>query len=380
MVTNRGIGAALFVLLLLLLGGEALADPGHASEVSCSTHSPPKPVADAWEALNRSPNELETQLGLVDALIDQGCYKEAVPILETGLAQRPRSSELQSRMRAVRSMLSEEHFFEGLGTAQETAKLQHALLRCTKAFDLSACDEALRSKPDDAQLIVAKGDALAHEGKPAEAIAVYQRAEGLLPGDEAVKSKLAAAETQRATLISQCQGGADAAAADACQAALLPGSPDELTLLRRRGILLQSMDQPEQALDAFIAANVLAHDDKSVALAIVALTDSTGRKDAVALAARGTSLLTLGRAEEAVQTLHQAATLAPALPGIKAEVAQAEQAARIAAKHQARTASAKPNNNANTNNPLPITTGPRPVTVGPTPTTYSNDATAARTN
>ena len=378
MVTNRGLGAALFVLLLLLLGSEALADPGHASEVSCTTHSPPKPVADAWEALNRSPNELEAQLGLVDALIDQGCYKEAVPVLEAGLAQRPRSSELQSRMRAVRSMLSEEHFFEGLGTAQETAKLQHALLRCTKAFDLSACDEALRSKPDDAQLVVAKGDALTHEGKPAQAIAVYQRAEELLPGDEAVKSKRAAAETQRATLISQCQGGADAAAAAACQAALLPGSPDEPALLRRKGILLQSIDQPGQALDAFIAANALEHDDKSVALAIVALTDSTGRKDAVALAARGTSLLTLGRAEEAVQTLHQAATLAPALPGLKAEVAQAEQAARTATKHQARTASAKPNTPAP--QPPPITTGPRPVTVGPTPTTYSNDATAARTN
>jgi tetratricopeptide (TPR) repeat protein len=398
MVTNKGgmaaaARAALFVLLLLLLGSKARADPGHASVVSCSTHSPPKPVADAWEALNRSPNELEAQLGLVDALIDQGCYKEAVPILEAGLAQRPRSSELQSRMRAVRSMLSEEHFFEGLGTAQETAKLQHALLRCTKAFDLSACDEALRSKPDDAPLIVAKGDALVHDAKPAQAIAVYQRAEGLLPGDEGVKSKLSAAETQRETLVSQCQGGADAAAADACQAAVLPGSPDELTLLRRRGILLQSMDQPGQALDAFIAANVLEHDDKSVALAIVALTDSTGRKDAVALAARGTSLLTLGRAAEAVQTLHQAATLAPALPGIKTAVAQAEQAARTAAKHQAHTASAKPNTPTPTaaphpaaTAPMPATTGPmpvvglRPVTVGPTPTTYSNDATAARTN
>ena len=388
MVTNRGLGAALFVLLLLLLGSEALADTGHASEVSCTTHSPPKPVADAWEALNRSPNELEAQLGLVDALIDQGCYKEAVPVLEAGLAQRPRSSELQSRMRAVRSMLSEEHFFEGLGTAQETAKLQHALLRCTKAFDLSACDEALRSKPDDAQVIVAKGDALTHEGKPAEAIAVYQRAEELLPGDEPVKSKLAAAETQRATLISQCQGGADAAAAAACQAALLPGSPDEPALLRRKGILLQSIDQPGQALDAFIAANALEHDDKSVALAIVALTDSTGRKDAVALAARGTSLLTLGRAEEAVQTLHQAATLAPALPGIKSEVAQAEQAARTAAKHQARTASAKPNTPAaapapTATIPTPATvafTGRGPGTVGPTPTTYSNDAAPARTN
>lgn len=332
------------------------------------THS--QTVADAREALKRSPNELEAQLGVVDALIDQGCYKEAVPVLEAGLAQRPRSSELQSRMRAVRSMLSEEHFFEGLGSAQEAAKLQHALLRCTKAFDPSACDEALRSKPDDAQLMVAKGDALVHGGRPAEAITIYQRAAGLLPGDEGVKAKLAAAETQRETLISQCQGGADAAAASACQAALLHGSPDEFALLRRRGILLQSIDQPGQALDAFIAANVLEQNDKSVALAIVALTDSTGRKDAVALAARGMSLLTLDRPAEAVQTLHQAETLAPALPGIQAQIAQAEQAAHAAAKRPARTASAKPN---------PTVSGASPAPT-PNPTTYSNDATAARTN
>ena len=359
------------MLFLVLLGTEARADAGHASTVTCSTtHS--QAVTHAWEVLKQSPNELEAQLGVVDALIDQGCYKEAVPVLEAGLAQRPRSSELQSRMRAVRSMLSEEHFFEGLDTAQEAAKLQHALLRCTKAFDLGACDEALRSKPDDPQLLVAKGDVLAHEGKPAEAITVYQRAGALLPGDDGIKSKLAGAETQRETLVSQCQGGADAAAANACQAALLHGSPDEFSLLRRRGILLQSIDQPGQALDAFIAANVLEQNDKSVALAIVALTDSTGRKDAVALAARGRSLLTLDHPAEALQTLHQAEALAPALPGIKAEVAQAEQAARTASRRQARTASAKPNP------PAPPSQAGAPPT--PKPTTYSNDAAAARTN
>jgi tetratricopeptide (TPR) repeat protein len=376
MVTNKGAGAsaslALLALRLVLLASEAHADTGHSSAVSCSTQSSPKPVADAWEALNRNPNELEAQLGLADALIDQGCYKEAVPVLESALAQRPRSSELQSRMRAVRSMLSEEHFFEGLGTAQETAKLQHAVLRCTKAFDLGACDEALRYKPDDPQLTVAKGDALMHEGKPAQAIAIYQHAGGLLPGDDGVESKLTAAETQREALASQCQGSADAAAANACQAALLPGAPDQFPLLRRRGILLQSIDQPEQALDAFIAANVLQQNDKSVALAIVALTDSTGRNDAVALAARGTSLLTLGRVTEAAQTLHQAETLAPTLPGLEAQLAQADQAARATPKPPSRTASAKPNT------PTGVLHLVAPTT--PTPTTYSNDATAARTN
>jgi tetratricopeptide (TPR) repeat protein len=317
-----------------------MADTGHAA-VSCQIDSLPKTVTDAWAALKRSPNELERQLAVADALIDQGCYKEAVPVLEAGLAQRPRSSELQSRLRAARSMLNEEHFFEGLGNAQETAKLQHSVMRCTKLSDVSACDDALHMKPEDPQLLIAKGDAIAHGGRPADAILVYLHAGGLLPGDEVVKSKLAAAESQREALVSQCEGNADTAAADACQAALLRGSQDEFALLRRRGILLQSLDKPEQALDAFIAANVLKQNDKSVALAIVALTDSTGRRDAMALAARGSSLLTVGRATEGLQALRQAEALAPALPKIKAQVAQAEQAAREEAKRQRRTVSAK---------------------------------------
>jgi tetratricopeptide (TPR) repeat protein len=339
MVISRALALALALSLGLLRA--AHADTGHAAVASCQIDSQPKTVTDAWAALKRSPNDLERQLAAADALIDQGCYKEAVPILEAGLAERPHSSELQSRLRATRSMLSEEHFFEGLGNAQETAKLQHSVMRCTKFADVSACDDALHMKPDDPQLVIAKGDALAHSGRPADAILVYLHAGGLVPADEVLKSKLAAAESQREALVAQCEGNADSAAADVCQAALLRGSQDEFTLLRRRGILLQSLGRPEQALDAFIAANVLKQSDKSVALAIVALTDSTGRKDAMALAARGTALLTLGRATEALQSLRQAEALAPALPKLKAQVAQAEQAARGETKRQTRTASAK---------------------------------------
>jgi tetratricopeptide (TPR) repeat protein len=339
MVTSRALALALVLSLVLLR--TAMADAGHPS-ASCQIDAQPQAVTDAWAALKLKPNELSRQLAVADALIDQGCYKEAVPVLEAGLAQRPNSGELQSRLRATRSMLNEEHFFEGLGNAQETAKLQHSTMRCTKLSDVSACDDALHMKPDDPQLVIAKGDALAHGGRPADAILVYLRAGSLLPGDEGVKSKLAAAESQRETLVSQCVGNADVAAADACQAALLRGSQDEFTLLKRRGILLQSFDKPEQALDAFIAANVLKQDDKSVALAIIALTDSTGRRDAMALAARGASLLMLGRATEALQALRQAETLAPALPKIRTQVAQAEQAAREEARRRTRAASVKP--------------------------------------
>ena len=393
MVTSRI--TAKFAIWLIGLGSvgagvaPALADAGHASAAICQADPQPKAVSDARAALNGNPNDLAAQLAVIDALIDQGCYREAVPILENGISQRPHSSELQSRMRAVRSMLNEEQFFEGLGTAQETAKLQHDLMRCTKFFDVNACDDALRSKPDDPQLLVDKADALSHEGRPADAILIYLHAGGLLPpGDEGIKLKLSAAEAQREGLAAQCQVSADAAAADACQAALLRGSADEFTLLKRRGILLQSFDKPGLALDAFIAASVLKQDDKSVALAVVALTDSTGRKDALGLAARGEALLLLDRPTEALQALKQAQSLAPTLPGIKVQLARAEQGAREEGKRQARLAGNKPSAAAD-NRVAASSQAPQPTMGKPAqptrvasanPVTYSNDATAAQTN
>jgi len=373
------------LILALLLAHPALADAPHAA-AACEPDHQPKPVTDAWVAMKRDPNSLATQLGLVDALIDQGCYRNALPILQAGLAQRPRSTELQSRMRAVRSMLNEEQFFAGLGNAQETAKLQHNLLRCTKLADVSACDEALRSKPDDPQLMIAKGDALLHDSRPAEALLTYRHAADLFPDerapeDQIIKQKLAAAESQRQALVSQCQGTADAAAVTACQAALLQGSSDESALLQRKGIVLQSLGKPEQALDAFIAAEPLNQDDKSVALAIVALTSSMGRKDALALGARGSALLTLGRPAEALPALQQAEALAPALPGIKAQLARAEHGAQEEAKRQGRLANARANAGAvkQPHGGEAAAAGAGAATSPPAPA-YSNDASPGHTN
>lgn len=366
MVISRTTAGLAGLLVLVSGSAPALADTDHPSPTTCQ--SVPQPTA---------PNDLAAQLAVIDALIDSGCYKQAVPVLETGLSQHPHSSELQSRMRAVRSMLNEERFFEGLGSAQETAKLQHNVMRCTKFFDVNACDDALRSKPDDPQLLVAKGDALSHEGRPADAILIYLRAGGLLPpGDEGIKLKLSAAEAQREGLAAQCQVSADTAAADACQAALLRGSTDEFTLLKRRGTLLQSFDKPAPALDAFIAASVLKQDDKSVALAVVALTDSTGRRDALALAARGNALLLLDRPTEAVQALRQAESLTPSLPGIKAQLAKAQRGAKEdVARHPAKLANSAAHS---APKPAPVVAAARVASASAV--TYSNDANAAQTN
>lgn len=187
------------------------------------------------------------------------------------------------------------------GAQPKSAKFDHDRLSCTRLADVSACDDALRTKPDNLQLLVAKADALLHGGRAADAILTYRRAQALQPGDEGIKTKLADAESQRQGLVSICEGTAGAASVDACQAALLHGAADEFLLLKRKGMLLQGMNRADPALDAFIAAGLIRQDDKSVALAIVALTDSTGRNDALALAARASSLRTLGRAGQAAR-------------------------------------------------------------------------------
>jgi tetratricopeptide (TPR) repeat protein len=109
---------------------------------------------------------------------------------------------------------------------------------------------------------------------------------------------------------------------------LVKGAPNEFEITVRIAALQQSTNQASQALDSYIAANSLRHGDKGVALAILALLQSTQRKDAIALAARGSSLVTLGRAHEALAPLRQAKALEPELPDIDQQIKSAEALAR----------------------------------------------------
>jgi hypothetical protein len=109
---------------------------------------------------------------------------------------------------------------------------------------------------------------------------------------------------------------------------LVKGAPNEFETTVRVALLQQSTNQASQALDSYIAADSLRHGDKGVALAILALLQTTQRKDAIALAARGSSLVTLGRAHEALAPLRQAKALQPELPDIDQQIRTAEALAR----------------------------------------------------
>jgi Flp pilus assembly protein TadD len=194
-----------FCAAVIISHGEPTAAQADAharavARASCESGKRSDAVVDATAAVEREPDEPGPRMRLADAMVDQGCYQEAAAVLEAAQESRPRDIELSAKLRAVRSLVTEQTYIEGLTQAAESAKLARNQLRCTRLADITACEDALRSKPDEEPLWLAKGDALLQANRVAEAAAAYRHASQLKPGDEAVKTKLAAAESLQAKL------------------------------------------------------------------------------------------------------------------------------------------------------------------------------------
>ncbi len=250
-----------------------------------------------------------------------------------------------SKVVPVQSNVSEQHLIEEVSRAAVAAKAQRNLLRCAQLSEVAACDEAVKGQPNDPQILVARGDALLKANRPVEALAAFRRAVEIKLASDALPARIAAAEEQRAKLTADCITGSGAVAVQACDAALVRGGADEFTILRRKGRLLQGMGESSRALDAYIAADAVKPGDRSVAVAIVALTERGKRREAIALAARGSALLTLKRPREAAAALRQAKALSPELPDVNKKLAAAERLARTQpqrAEPAVETAAAEP--------------------------------------
>jgi tetratricopeptide (TPR) repeat protein len=315
------------VLIGSLCAPEGVRAAGESPPAACATSSPGAEEVSAKSVLEQDPASVDARLKLAAALSDRGCYADSVKILEAGVQLNPRSRALQERLRSARSTLSEQGYFEGLGHAEEAAKTQRNAIRCRELGDIAACDQALAGSPGDRDLLIAKGDALVRVNRPVDALPLYEKAASVDPADDALKAKISATERARLALVSRCQTETGDAAIAACDLGLRRGVHDEFGIYKRKGILLQGQDQPSRALDAYIAASLVDPSDRSVALAIMALTDSTGRQDPLALSARGSALLTLGRAADSIATLRKAETLAGATPEVRQRLAAAEQLA-----------------------------------------------------
>lgn len=298
------------------------------AESACSGTTQTAELAAARAELQASPDALAVRLKVSDLLLNAGCYHEAVDLLETGERQHPHNPDLQNRLTHARSMLREKIYFEGMDQVAASAQQRRQLFRCMQLGDIQACDEAQAAAPGNAEIAMAKGDALQAANRIDDAIAAYSHAVTVVPGNALLNSKLQSAQSRRQSLMRTCQADGGESALEACQAVLNKGSASELEVTLRIALLQQSIHQSAQALDTYIAANALQPGNRSVALAILALLESTQRQDALGLQARGSSLMTLGRPAEAVGVFQQAAALAPGLPNISAQLTAAQDQAR----------------------------------------------------
>ena len=302
----------------------AMAAFAHAPAGECSAPARQPQIEKARAELERTPALLAKRFELAELLTAAGCNDEAIHVLEAVEAANPHNSELRKRLRATRSLIDERQFFDGLDQAEIEARAARNRLRCTRFGDPPACDEALRTNPDDVELVVARGDAFLKAGQLMNSLATYRRAVALAPGDAAVSGKLAEAESRQRALHRQCTTEEGDQALAACQAVLVKDAPDEFDITRRIAVLYQHGNQLAKSLDFHIAANSLRRGDKSIALAVVALTESTGRSDAVALAALGSALITLGKPRDAMISLRQAQALTPGLPDVDNQIVAAD--------------------------------------------------------
>jgi tetratricopeptide (TPR) repeat protein len=356
--------AAVLLLTMLVSSRVAVA----ASESTCVNGGQQNPdIATRKTVLQRSPTLLGTRIELANLLEKAGCYDEAVHLLEEGQKYNPFNPTLQFGLRRARNLVKEEHHLEGVDQAEASARLNRKMERCTREHEVAACDEVLSQQPNNTKILTAKGDALMKAHRPVEAWKAYLRASELAPNDSALTAKLQALRSQRQALLKRCTDGDGDAALQACKSVLVKGAPNEFETTVRIALLQQSTNQASQALDSYIAANSLRHGDKGVALAVLALLQSTQRKDAIALAARGSSLVTLGRAHEALASLRQAKALQPELPDLDQQIKAAEALARTESTvHKER--------------PIQVADLSTDAEVMPEPQNFSNVAEATRSN
>jgi len=358
---------ALFAMRLTPVGAQA--EQGQ----QCRLDPASPAVADARTLLDRNAASLDARFKLSDVLRGEGCFEDAVKVLEAGEAFHPDNAALRSKLQIARSYVGEQRYFAGLESAEVEARFKRNLLRCERLSDVPACDEALSMRPASTAALLGKVDNLLKANRPADALPLLKKAGDAGAAAAEVRARTVTAEVRRRELATLCEAGSGDAALEACALALLPGAADEFVLRKRQGSLLQAANKTPQALESYLAAAGLNSHDAAVALAIVALTDSTGRRDAVALAARGTALLTLGRPDEARTSLKQAAALDASIPGIRQSLAAAAESTRQRAREHAELAAAAAER-ARAVEPAP------PATASNNPRTYSNEEKAGRSH
>jgi len=190
-------------------------------------------IAAVQAKLASQPDDLEAALELAAAWSAAGCFSNALHVLQVASNAHPGNPQIETRLRAARSLVGAEHFFDHLDRASAAARLQQASARCTDQHELDACDDALRLKPDDPALLIAQGDALVRANRPGDAIERYRLAAVIAPAENEVAAKLSAAEAELHLAAAAPAPGDSPATARAASGAGTPNTPSTPSTERR---------------------------------------------------------------------------------------------------------------------------------------------------
>jgi tetratricopeptide (TPR) repeat protein len=164
---------------------------------------------------------------------------------------------------------------------------------------------------DEGALYQALGAKYQRRGQPAQAVQNLRQAAELLPADDGPRRLLNDAEQARRELVRACLSERDLAS---CDAAILPGEPDELDLQQRRAQLLLGQDRRAGALQAFLIAQSLAPEDVGVATPLLPLVEEALRdtpEDPELHGARAAALAATGRIDQGIGEYKRVLALNP---------------------------------------------------------------------
>ncbi len=130
---------------------------------------------------------LDPRLKFADALLAQGCYADAVRVLEEGEAIHPRNGGIQLRLRSARSMLSEQHYFDGLDRAAVTGTARAQPASVSPARRSRRLRRSAQGGAERCECARCEGGCAGQVGRIADAISVYQRALEVAPDDNSLR-------------------------------------------------------------------------------------------------------------------------------------------------------------------------------------------------
>src|SRR5947209_9234896 len=312
----------------------------------------PKP---APRAPVREPETADSLVRKAGALVATGTYEAAlngfeealrldptnVPALQGKAACHERLNQRSEALETYRRILAKDR--RNLDSLRATARLHMEDRRWREC--LEAVEDLLRVQPNEAAALEMKGDALANLGHRPEALAAYEAAAAVDPGDENLRQKIEEVRVDvpsllRRALIASANGNYRQALGLFDE--ILEVDPSNVNALIGKAVAYRRSGKPQEALNcldlvlgvqpgnASALLNrgkiLLEQGNAETALESFDRLTQLYPNDEEAWAAQGEVLLTMGREEDGQRAFAEALRLSPGEEGIQERIRELEAA------------------------------------------------------